>query len=144
VIEITVTDAGFDRIQARLDRILAKTESVVPDVAERAAEIVNQSLKEFAPVRTGRFRAGIHFRVDGGSVRFFDDQPYTPFIIDGTSRHTYGPSMKKFMFWVGARHPVKIVHHPGNKANPFRRFAMEASLGPVDILLSEIGREIVG
>ena len=38
-----------------------------------------------------------------------------------TSPHDIRPRIKKALYWPGARHPVKVVHHPGSliPARPF-------------------------
>ena len=41
------------------------------------------------------------------------------FITGGTKPHIIRPKRKKALWWEGAEHPVKIVHHPGTKANKF-------------------------
>lgn len=41
---------------------------------------------------------------------------YAPIIEDGSRPHVILPRNKKALFWVGARHPVKKVNHPGTRA----------------------------
>lgn len=44
------------------------------------------------------------------------------FIEYGTSAHIITPSTKQALSWPGLPHPVKLVHHPGNKEYaPMRR-----------------------
>lgn len=44
---------------------------------------------------------------------------YAVHVEFGTAPHDIVPRFKKALFWKGADHPVKRVHHPGSKAHPF-------------------------
>jgi len=49
------------------------------------------------------------------------------FVHEGTKPHEIRPTTKKALYWKGALHPVKVVRHPGTKANKFvDRTAREA------------------
>ena len=52
---------------------------------------------------------------------------YAVYVHDGTDAYTIRPSKAQALFWKGARHPVKRVRHPGIKANPFLRKAVDQS-----------------
>ena len=43
----------------------------------------------------------------------------------GTEPHIIVPKDKKALFWKGAEHPVKKVHHPGTRPYPFLRPAFD-------------------
>lgn len=55
--------------------------------------------------------------------------PVGLFVEQGTRAHIIAPRDKKALFWEGARHPVREVHHPGTAANPFMQRAMDKA-GP--------------
>ena len=44
---------------------------------------------------------------------------YAPHVEYGTKAHIIRPKNKRFLYWEGAKHPVKKVNHPGSKAKPF-------------------------
>lgn len=44
---------------------------------------------------------------------------HASYVHEGTRPHVILPRDKKALYWPGAGHPVKKVHHPGTKANPF-------------------------
>ncbi len=46
---------------------------------------------------------------------------YAIYIETGTDPYEIRPVKAKALFWPGAAHPVKVVHHPGIKAQPFLR-----------------------
>jgi hypothetical protein len=43
----------------------------------------------------------------------------------GAVAHVIRPRNKKALYWDGAPHPVKLVHHPGNEPHPFLRPAAD-------------------
>ena len=43
----------------------------------------------------------------------------------GTPPHIIRPRNKKALYWPGAEHPVKLVHHPGTRAQPHLRPAAD-------------------
>jgi phage gpG-like protein len=55
-------------------------------------------------------------------VKVGTDRPYAPYHQFGTDPYTIRPSLKKALFWPGAAHPMKVVHHPGLPARPFFPF----------------------
>lgn len=74
-------------------------------------------------VRTGRLRNSI-------SVKAFPDRALVGTNVKYAAIHQFGgktgatvirPKNKKALFWPGARHPVKMVRHPGSNipARPF-------------------------
>lgn len=53
---------------------------------------------------------------------------YAEWVNDGTRPYTITPISKKALYWEGADHPVKVVHHPGIKGRHF----VEDSLADVN------------
>ena len=75
-----------------------------------------------APRKTGRLKASIKKQNTGNGGFVFVSKniaPYADFVLDGTRPHDIRPRNKKALFWKGAKHPTKRVHHPGTKSNPF-------------------------
>jgi hypothetical protein len=64
-------------------------------------------------------------------VKVGTDVPYAKYVIGGTRPHDIYPRDKQALFWAGAEHPVRIVHHPGTKPNPFLSDAEAAMRLPV-------------
>jgi len=50
---------------------------------------------------------------------------YSAAVHEETKPHDIYPVNAKALYWPGAAHPVKVVHHPGTKPNPFFQYAIE-------------------
>lgn len=50
---------------------------------------------------------------------------YARFVEEGTAPHVIRPRTAGALYWPGAPHPVRLVHHPGTKANPVLRTTAE-------------------
>lgn len=85
-----------------------------------------------APVRTGNLRGSAYqsFGVLKGEIGF--KAKYALFVHDGTSPYTITPRSAKALYWKGASHPVRRVKHPGIKANPFLKRAIEDGQPQID------------
>lgn len=92
--------------------------SVVHDVWEDA--------RDHAPVLSGEMR---------DTIRTRPIKPLLSRVVVGTDHwqpQEYGASAHDIrprepggaLFWPGAPHPVNVVHHPGNRAQPFMRPAL--------------------
>ncbi len=72
------------------------------------------------PKRTGRTAASVDASVAGGGPRatgsFGSDSQIFEYLERGTRAHIIRPRFKKALFWPGARHPVRMVRHPGTVA----------------------------
>lgn len=105
-------------IAALREHIVRIHRSVVHDVWENAWML--------APVDTGELR---------NSVRTRPVKPLLSRVVVGTDHwqpQEYGASAHDIrpkdpggaLFWPGAPHPVKVVHHPGNRPQSFMRLAL--------------------
>jgi phage gpG-like protein len=63
-------------------------------------------------------------------VTFGTDRPYAPYHQFGTRPYEIVARLKKALFWPGAKHPVKGVHHPGLPARPFFPFDAAGNMTP--------------
>lgn len=61
--------------------------------------------------------------------------PVGLFVEKGTRAHIIAPRDKKALFWAGARHPVREVHHPGTAANPFMQRALDKAGPEIDRII---------
>ena len=77
---------------------------------------------------------------------------YGRFVHDGTRPHMIYPSAMQALYWPGAAHPVKSVHHPGYRGNPFLVDALTEQtpeielrlVGAIDAVASGAPPEIIG
>ncbi len=144
---VTIEVVGLDEVLRRLEVMQWSISQAPRKIVQESAKILKEAMQHEAPERTGALRRGIHYRTfqsaDSAWARFYDDEEYAFFVIEGTAAHDIFPSVKKALFWPGADHPVAFVHHPGTKADPFPERAMEQLERASEALLLEVGESIV-
>lgn len=145
---IKIQIVGIDSLRAAKDRLGRSQASLATAARQAGTEsgfALRSSLKAFAPKRTGAMARSIGFRtgagVGGVTLTFYADQ-VAAFVIGGTRPHLILPRDKKALFWPGAAHPVRVVHHPGTKANDFRKPAWSAVRGDVRTILRNAGQAV--
>lgn len=84
-----------------------------------------QNLTSNGSVKTGQLRAAVN-----ETIRPFEGEvkaatKYALGVEEGTRPHIIRPKKGKFLWWKGAKHPVKQVNHPGGKAKPYLVPALE-------------------
>jgi hypothetical protein len=68
---------------------------------------------------------------------------YAPAVHAGTRPHTIRPTRKKALYWKGALHPVRLVEHPGTRANPFMTRALDRSRATIAQIVERCGVRII-
>lgn len=96
-------------------RALANHPAVQEGVRQAAERGANYA-RGIAPVKTGQYKASIHVASIRGGQRIITDAPHARIVEWGTRPHIITPTTKQALFWPGARHPVRAVHHPGTRA----------------------------
>lgn len=132
-IRVTINDNGLAAaLRGKAGQINRETQSLIKDLTDIAHKWVQRE----APRRTGRLKgAGIEKGTSGDHGWVFASKarvPYMDFVIDGTRAHDIKPKRSQALSWPGASHPVKRVHHPGTRSNPFVDRAAEKINGEVD------------
>lgn len=116
----------------------------VARAVDRTRVDVQNEARRRAPVDTGRLRSSIVSRAErsGRQVGYVigTNVSYAAAVEDGTSPHVIKPSKKKALYWPGAAHPVGKVNHPGTRAQPFLRPAVEMAEIFFRAHASQIGR----
>jgi hypothetical protein len=72
--------------------------------------------------------------------RIFVDEgiaPYAIYVIKGTKPHDIYPVNAKALYWPGAEHPVKVVHHPGTEANDYFTTGVENARPAIDAAIND-------
>lgn len=69
---------------------------------------------------------------------------YAQWVNDGTRPYTITPNSKKALYWEGADHPVKVVHHPGIKARHFVEDSLADVNGRLDGYFLRAISEVMG
>ena len=112
-----------------LRRFLGGMSDDVKHAGERTRIDVQNEARRRAPVDTGRLRSSIVSRSEGSgrSVGYVvgTNVNYAAAVEYGTAPHVIKPKYKQALYWPGARHPVAQVNHPGTRAQPFLRPAIE-------------------
>ncbi len=87
-----------------------------------SADSIKRTMQNEVPMKTRNLRRSIQSVVRGTKATIgpnLNDAKYALFVHEGTRAYEIRPRTKKALFWKGARHPVKRVHHPGIKPNKF-------------------------
>ncbi|MFE1515693.1 HK97-gp10 family putative phage morphogenesis protein [[Kitasatospora] papulosa] len=112
-----------------LRRALGGMSDDVKRAVDRTRTDVQNEARRRAPVDTGRLRSSIVSRAEGSgrTVGYVvgTNVNYAAAVEYGTAPHVIKPTNKKALYWPGARHPVGKVNHPGTRAQPFMRPAVE-------------------
>lgn len=96
-----------------------------PRAAERAVNEAGEEAAERARDRFKKLLKGWKHKVDfkiekkgytwvvstNDEIFFYQDE--------GTDPHVIRPKRKRALYWKGARHPVRVVHHPGTEPQDF-------------------------
>ena len=69
---------------------------------------------------------------------------YAEWVNDGTRPYTITPTSKKALYWEGADHPVKVVHHPGIKGRHFVEDSLNDVNGRLDGYFLKAISEVMG
>lgn len=99
----------------------------------------SNNLKNNKSVVTGHLRRSIATNIQDFSAEIGTNVKYGICVEEGTKSHLIKPKKGKFLYWKGAKHPVKFVKHPGSKAKPFLEPAFK---NEVPILLKNIEESI--
>lgn len=91
---------------------------------------VNTAAAEAAVARLASLQSGMA-SISGHMAVVGNNAVYARAISEGREAWTIYPTRKKALYWKGAEHPVKVVHHPALKANPYVQEATTASLTEV-------------
>jgi HK97 gp10 family phage protein len=112
-----------------LRRFFGGMSADVARAVDRTRIDVQNEARRRAPVDTGRLRSSIVSRTEGGgrSLGYVvgSNVNYAAAVEYGTAPHVIKPKYKRALYWPGAAHPVAQVNHPGTRAQPFLRPAIE-------------------
>lgn len=100
-------------------------EARVQQVHDNVVRGVTFDAIRYAAVDTGEMRSTIHSRrVFARRSHVIVGTDHWMFVEFDTRPHIITPNNKEALYWPGAAHPVKLVHHPGTSAQPFMRPAV--------------------
>ena len=124
-------DTLLEGLQRKADQLPEELKNLV----NTAAFAVDREVKLAAPVKTGNLQGATSIdNLSDYEKRIFVDEgiaPYAIYVIKGTKPHDIYPKGQGLfhagkqltkgaaLWWPGADHPVKVVHHPGTEANDY-------------------------
>jgi hypothetical protein len=124
-------------LQNKADRIPEELKNLV----NTAAFAVDREVKEASPVITGNLQGATSIdNLSDYEKRIFVDEgiaPYAIYVIKGTKPHDIYPVNAKALYWPGAEHPVKVVHHPGTEANDYFTTGVENARPAIDTAIND-------
>lgn len=110
----------------------------------RAQSRILATAKVTSPVDTGAMRAAhkpsnIRLTAQGGTADIESVQTYSMFVHEGTKAHTIVPKRASVLsFTIGGRRVfAKSVNHPGTKAQPWLRRALETEGGRLGFVVTD-------
>lgn len=111
---------GIDQLKSAFASYSSIATPIIQDAVNAgAAVLAKYTTRGIVPFITGNLLQS--FRLETGALfaRWYPTASYADSVYYGTRPHDIFPVNAKALFWPGASHPVKVVHHPGSKANPF-------------------------
>ena len=113
---------GLDTLKTAIRRSPKMVYGELSNAIKTSVHFIRPIMRGEAPNKSGKLSRHIFANAKGleGTIGpDLDIIPYARYVHDGTGPYTIRPKTKKALFWKGALHPVKLVHHPGIVANPF-------------------------
>src|SRR6204780_2944857 len=81
-------------------------------LAASSAILASNTTRATVPWRTGFLTQTFKAQREGRTLRWFPTPSYAPYAEFGTAPPITEPKNGKALYWPGAEHPVRIVHHP--------------------------------
>lgn len=114
----------INKFRIKIDTKNAQFNPKIREAIEKSTLTIQRdarnNLKSNGSVKTGHLRRSVATRVSAteGEVNT-SNVKYARYVEEGTKPHVIKPRRKKYLYWEGAKHPVKKVNHPGSKEKPF-------------------------
>ncbi len=114
-------DTEYQAVYSRLARKRDEAPSKLSKALNESALAGQGVLMTNAPIKEGTLRGSHRIENRGWLERvIFPDTgvaPHALFVIRGTKPHDINGN--KYLYWKGAKHPVRKVRHPGTKPNDY-------------------------
>lgn len=136
---MTVDLTGF---KLKMGKLRARLPVMEKTILARVALFGERVMKQEAPIRKGRLRTSIEALVQGKRASVGTSVSYALGVARGNKPHRIEPKTKQALFFPGARHPVRGVDHPGNKANPFDLRALAKTKASASSIANAVLREL--
>ena len=143
-----ITIEGLDELKSRLSQSGDYIRDELGKTMLEAVLGIQQSARSFAPHKTGNLQRSILEDVQDSGMQgivYVDNvsAPYGIFMEMGTSPHDIYPVNARALFWPGADHPYRMVHHPGTAPRPFMQPAFEENQDKVISMFQDMMEAVV-
>ena len=101
-------------------------------------------LERNSPVDHGVLKKWFSESLGSDEVVIKSPAEYAEWVNDGTKPYTITPTSKKALYWEGADHPVKVVHHPGIRGRHFVEDSLNDVNGRLDGYFLKAISEVMG
>lgn len=145
---LTVQIQGLAGFEKDINAGAAGLQREVNSAMVKSVNVVKNDAQTIAPFKTGTLRRSIYTQIQDNGFKGIVAQdnnmaPYGIYIEMGTKPHVIVPVNAKALFWKGADHPVRIVHHPGFPAKPFMAPALERNLDNIQKYFEDAVNNVV-
>ena len=113
---------GLDKLEGAIKSSPKMVHGELSRAIKTSVNMIRTIMRGEAPNKSGKLSRNIYAKAKGleGEVGpNLDITPYARWVHDGTDPYIIRPKNKEALYWKGALHPVRLVHHPGLTANPF-------------------------
>ena len=111
---------------------------------EYATQEMVRVLMMNSPVDHGLLKSWFIESISEDEAHIKSPATYASFVNDGTGPYIIEPVSAKALYWEGADHPVKRVHHPGIQGQHFVEQSIDDVEGRVDGYFLKALSEVLG
>ena len=108
-----------------------------------AAQEMVRVLMQNSPVDHGLLKSWFIDSASDDEVSIKSPALYARWVNDGTGPYVITPVNKKALYWEGADHPVKVVHHPGISGQHFVEDSINDVSGRLDTYFLQALSEVM-
>ena len=143
--DFSIQVTGLDQMKAAFKNSPQTTRNIMNPVIHTAINILGKyTVKGVVPWKTGRLTQSFIASYGDLMGMWRPTVNYALYVHEGTGPHDIVPIKAQALFWPGAAHPVKRVHHPGTRPNPFMPRIIQNAQSDIDALLKKGLDQLVG
>lgn len=130
-------------ISTKLNELPEKARELLGDESSGIAEIYRAAMIEEAPFKIGDLKDR-HIVEEIGDLErsIYSDVPHFEYVVLGTPAHLIEGN--PWLYWEGAKHPVRRVNHPGTEPNDYPSQAFQNAEPAVEAELQKFLDSFIG
>lgn len=142
-ITITVDTSQWDDLSARLSNTLT---SFVRTFLQQGTEVIQQTMANTVPVKTGNLRASINSEINDTQSITRTNTGYGLFVDQPTAQHVIRPNISKFLrFQIGSQVIyAKEVFHPATKGAYFIQNTVDQVSSQLKTIAMNVWNSLIG